>query len=154
MFNPATYKGMKVNDPKILMMGGQGLLVTMWIIYITCISIIIHHNTNNISILTNIFAGFGLFFTLISPIYFDDEVKPLAQWALVVLSFCLLLSTSYYDPAKLKDDAERENAKTCQNAAIALFVITLLFYGVMGGVYYTGDKQLKEVMTKLFLDKN
>lgn len=141
-------------DPKILMMGGQGLLVTMWIIYITCISIIVHHNTYNISILTNIVAGFGLFFTLISPIYFDDEMKPLAQWALVLLSVFLLVSTSMYDPTKLKDDAERENAKICQNAAIALFVITLVFYGTMGGVYYKGDEQLKKVMTKLFLDKN
>lgn len=118
-------------DPKILMMGGQGLLVTMWIIYITCISIIVHHNTYNISILTNIVAGFGLFFTLISPIYFDDEMKPLAQWALVLLSVFLLVSTSMYDPTKLKDDAERkrQNMPKCGHSIICHHISILWYHG-------------------------
>jgi hypothetical protein len=134
-------------------------VLIMWVIYITCISTIIHNiptDTSSggvLSIFLNLFAWPALLVVLLSPVYYIDKkenIKPVIHIAMMFISLLLFLITSQYDEKEVK---EPEKLKNCQNAANTLFALTIVYYGGMTVLYYNvSNKTIQDAILKALLD--
>ena len=149
------------NNPKMML---SVSLVVMWIVYLTCMSIIIHNTSgkgDNVYIYS--LAVFGLIGTIVTPFgfFFTDPLfdkdnskiyipKIYSQLALPLVSLFLLIFLSIEEG---RTNEEKERIKTSQNAAISMFVISVIFYGVIGGLYYKGGEAMSKEIKTIFIEK-
>ena len=152
------------NNPKMML---SVSLVVMWIVYLTCMSIIIHNTSgkgDNVYIyylavfgfIGTIVTPFGFFFT--DPIFDKDnskiyKPKIYSQLALPLVSLFLLIFLSIEHGRDNLTNEEKERIKTSQNAAISMFVISVIFYGVIGGLYYKGGEAMSKEIKTIFIEK-
>lgn len=148
------------NNPKMML---SVSLVMMWIVYLTCMSIIIQ-NTSNKEDNGFIYysAIFGLIVTILTPccflMYMDEKnnnsnisvFKTVYQFALVVISLFLLIVLSLEEG---RSNEEKERIKTSKNAALSMFVISIIFYSGIGGLYYKGGEEISKEIKTLFIEK-
>ena len=147
------------NNPKMML---SVSLVMMWIVYLTCMSIITHNTSNKEDNgFIYILAVFGLIVTIVTPgvfLMYMNELnnsnisvyKTVYQFGLVIISLFLLIVLSREEG---RSNEEKERIKTSQNAAISMFVISVIFYGVIGGVYYKGGEAMSKEIKTLFIEK-
>ena len=158
------------NNPKMML---SVSLVMMWIVYLTCMSIITHNTSNKEDNgFIYILAFFGLIVTIVTPgvflMYMNERnnflmnmneqnnnsnisvFKTVFQLCLVMISLVLLIVLSLEEG---RSNEEKKRIKTSQNAAISMFVISVIFYGVIGGVYYKGGEAMSKEIKTLFIEK-
>lgn len=148
------------NNPKMML---SVSLVMMWIVYLTCMSIIVHNTSNKEDNgLISILAVFGLIVTILTPGVFlmnDDNInnnsnisiyKTVYQLGLFVISLLLLVVLSLVEG---RSNQEKERIKTSQNAALSMFVISIIFYSGIGGLYFKGGEAISKEIKTLFIEK-
>jgi hypothetical protein len=159
---------MSTINPKMML---QSSLVIMWIVSITCLSVIIH-NSSTKSRFNYYTAIFGLILILITPVVLltnfvkEADTDPGINVSLnkitiifgnILLPLALLISLSQeYNIMNDSDltKEEKEKIKISHDAAIALFVLSAIFYGVIGGFYYRGGEVVSKEIKKMFIQKN
>jgi hypothetical protein len=144
-----------MSDRNMVKMGGLSVVAVMWIIFITCLSVIIHNNPKDadssfLQTVVIVAAGFSLFVTLYLPLALlqpktRDPLSPkrLAFIYSILIPVFMLIVTSLYNVDKFKKEEDKQKAKACKDAAISLFVITLIFYLAVIGLKIKGSEEIK-----------
>jgi len=159
---------MSTINPKMML---QSSLVIMWIVSITCLSVIIHNSTTSRfnSAIIYYAAIWGLIGSLFTPFVLLTFIREAENGSNVsvnkitsvgvniVIPLMLLIFISLENnniDEKLLTKEEKEKIKISHDAAIALFVLSLIFYGVIGGFYYRGGEVVRKEIKKMYIEKN
>ena len=117
------------------------VMVIMWLIFIITTSIIINNSVDtgtsvlSVMMLLMYLIGMPLYYGYIRNMYEQIAFKNTFHIIMLVLPILILITSSVsYSDKKLTEEQKRK-AKTCNNASIALFIITILYYGAVSGLY-------------------